>query len=281
MSVSNKNIADLNGVQFFTSLVYLICDNNSLTNLPSLPNSLQHLSCSNNPSLPNSLTYLSCRNNSLTNLPVLPNSIQNIFCENNSLTNLPTLPTSLLSLWCGNNSLLSLPALPNSLQQLLCYSNSLTTLPSLPNSLQVLNCGFNNIICFPRLPDSLIQVFIDTNPYNCLPNFVLPAMNNYTNTPLCAPGNASGCAVVGLEEINSNNYQLNIYPNPASMQFIIETTAPDEEFIQLFDLSGKLLFEQNINNKANIDATNLNAGIYNITIKSVGKVTNKKLVIIR
>ena len=69
----------------------LDCDNNQLTQLPELPNSLKVLSCSYNqltqlPELPNSLKYLDCSNNQLTQLPELPNSLEILYCSYNQLS---------------------------------------------------------------------------------------------------------------------------------------------------------------------------------------------------
>jgi hypothetical protein len=305
MSVSYNNIADLNGIQFFTSLASLFCQHNSLTslpvlpsslnflqcsynsltNLPTLPNSLQQLACDNNslaslPALPNTLTYLNCRNNPLTNLPALPNSILYILCENNTLTSLPSLPVSLLTLWCGDNLLTHLPPLPSSLENLACYNNFLTNLPLLGNSLHSLYCRSNTIVCFPTFPNSLTGVLIDPNPYYCLPNFVLPSMNNYTATPLCVPGTSNGCNTVGVKETNQKPSQLSIFPNPTTGQFTIETGSMDKQLLQLFDLNGELLFEQPIHNKTTILVPNLNAGVYNLTVKKAETSESKKLVIV-
>jgi len=39
LDCSNKNIANLSGVQYFTSLAKLYCSNNKLASFPALPNS--------------------------------------------------------------------------------------------------------------------------------------------------------------------------------------------------------------------------------------------------
>ena len=116
--VNGKGIANLSGIQYFNSLTYLYCPNNSLLSLPALPNSLITLICSGNqlnslPALPNSMTTLVCGGNALTSLPTLPNSLGNLQCWYNKLTSLPTLPHLLGDLGCQNNLLTSLPTLPD------------------------------------------------------------------------------------------------------------------------------------------------------------------------
>src|ERR1017187_405871 len=85
ITVSSRSIANLFGIQYFTSLTYLNCSYNSLTNLPALPNTL---------------IYLDCCTNSITNLPALPNTLTELNCSNNTLTSLPTLPNALNYLSC-------------------------------------------------------------------------------------------------------------------------------------------------------------------------------------
>ena len=267
LSVYGSSISNLSGVQYFTSLTYLDCGFNTITNLPALPNSL---------------TYLDCNNNSITSLPALPSSLTYLACYTNSLTTLPVLPNSLTTLDCDNNSLTSLPALPNLLKTLYCYSNSLTSLPALPDSLITLGCDHNNIACFPTFPNSITTFYIDPNPYNCLPNYITAMSAADLATPLCAAGNSKGCAVVaGVETFNIQNSTFQIYPNPNNGNFVIETTATTKQTLQVYDVNAKLILSQTINGKTNIDAGDLVDGIYNVSITRSDGVLNKRLVIVR
>jgi len=108
--MSYKNLTELLDLSEYTNLKELNCDNNNLTELPELPNSLEILKCYNNnltslPELPNSLEYLDFDNNQLTSLPELPNSLEYLYCKYNKLTSLPELPNSLIYLDCDNNNL--------------------------------------------------------------------------------------------------------------------------------------------------------------------------------
>ena len=110
LNVQSLNIANLSGIEYFTSLQILVCANNQLTVLPTLLASLTELYCNNNqltvlPTLPASLLTLACQRNQLTVLPTLPASLQALECDNNQLTVLPTLPASLTELYCNNNQL--------------------------------------------------------------------------------------------------------------------------------------------------------------------------------
>jgi Leucine-rich repeat (LRR) protein len=268
INVYNKNITDLNGIQYFSSLTSLDCSYNSLVNLPALPNSL---------------TILSCYNNSLLNLPALPNSLTSLSCMSNSLTSLPNLPNSLNRLYCEWNSITSLPVLPNTLQYLNCQSNSLTNLPVLPNTLNLLICDSNKITCFPVFPNSInIASFtIDPNPYTCLPNYISAMNSTDLAKPLCTIGDGSGCTVAGIEEITNSTIQASIYPNPTSNNFTIELNTANKQTLQIFDVNGKVVLNQTLNGKTNVDCSTLSEGVYNISLISNEGIVNKRLVIVK
>jgi hypothetical protein len=128
LDVSGRDIDDLSGLEYFTSLQELNCRALLLRTLPELPDSLVVLICANNtleslPKLPNSLQVLECELNILDNLPELPDTLNRLTCNNNHLTQLPELPDSLTYLYCSQNDLTSLPELPNSLISLYCFDN--------------------------------------------------------------------------------------------------------------------------------------------------------------
>ena len=112
--VYDQDISDLTGIEYFTALTVLLCDNNELTALPAL--------------LPTGLTTLDCNTNSLTALPALPDGLTELNCSQNNLTALPALPDGLTELDCSVNNLTALPALPAGLTGLYCYNNNLTEL---------------------------------------------------------------------------------------------------------------------------------------------------------
>jgi hypothetical protein len=289
INVNGLSITNLSGVQYFTSLTDLSCGTNSLTSLPSLPNSLTVLDCINNsltylPTLPNSLTSLFCDDNYLTSISALPNSLTILYCENNSLTSLPSLPDSLIILYCATNSLSNLPSLPNSLAYLDCSSNSLTSLPVLPNVLVNFDCGGNTIGCFPAFPNSITNpslFSIDPNPYNCLPNYITAMSAADLAKPLCASGNTNGCAVTGIEQITGLNSQISVYPNPAKDVLHVKGLAINEEtHIQLMDMFGNFVAEYITSTKTKtIDVSGLSEGVYNLSITNKEGVINKRVVI--
>ena len=83
---------------------------------------------------------------------------------------------------------------------------------------------------------------------------------------------------VGIEQLK-NNVQINMYPNPSNGKFIIETNSTKKQTLQIFSITGETVLNQIIVGKVNIDASNLDEGIYNIRISNDKEVINKKLII--
>jgi hypothetical protein len=70
-----------------------------------------------------------------------------------------------------------------------------------------------------------------------------------------------------------------VYPNPATDQLTIETNNINLSSIEVYDLLGKKVFEQNKLSNNTIDISDLSNGIYLLTIKADNKSLTKKLVI--
>jgi hypothetical protein len=89
------------------------------------------------------------------------------------------------------------------------------------------------------------------------------------------------CSSASIDELQSLNDFIRIYPNPASNTFTIEPNNTTKQTIQIFDVNGKLVLSQTINGKTNIDATILSEGVYNISVINNEGILNKRLVIVR
>ncbi|HXU26411.1 MAG TPA: T9SS type A sorting domain-containing protein, partial [Bacteroidia bacterium] len=109
---------------------------------------------------------------------------------------------------------------------------------------------------------------------------------SFTNNPLTqdsmyATFSFSLTDPLGINQLNAANNKINIYPNPAKNNFTVETTLNIKQTVEVFDVNGNLILMQTINGTTSIDATNLNAGVYNINIANNYGVTNKRLVIVK
>ena len=135
VDVSYNTIQSLKGIEYFSALKKLNCDNNSLTSLD-----ISNLT---------TLEELLCRNNGLTTLDVTKNTaLLSIKCSNNSISSLDLSKNpELLDLVCNNNRLTTLDMSNNPyIEELECYNNQLTSLVLSNNSsLEKLKCYQNNI----------------------------------------------------------------------------------------------------------------------------------------
>ncbi|WP_329804340.1 DUF7619 domain-containing protein [Flavobacterium facile] len=217
LNVSASSISSLEGIQYFTNLTYLQCNNNQLTNLNVSSNTaltklqceynqLTNLNVSNN----TVLTELHCNNNQVTNLNVSSNTaLIYLWCYDNQLTNLNLSNnntftyldcnsnqltslnvsgvTALRTLWCNNNQLTNLNVSNNtSLDNFECANNQLTNLNVSNNTaLVALNCGSNQLTNL-FIKNNKIETYLDfsNNPnlsYICADEGQLAAVQTKIN----------------------------------------------------------------------------------------------------
>lgn len=171
--VSSLGIASLEGIEHFTNLEGLACDNNSLTELDLSKNTqLTELTCGYNkisklilPPNAEKMTWLSCGDNKLTGKLDCSNwvNLTNLNCHTNNFTALDLTGCSeLIGLSCGNNNLTSLNVQDcSNLTTLQCGGNKLSSLDiSMCPYMVTLTCGGNN---FENLDLSNCQIldFLD------------------------------------------------------------------------------------------------------------------------
>jgi hypothetical protein len=196
LNCSSKFIQDISGIEYFKNLETLICDNNFIDSIFTLPVFLKHLSvsrfilsyiqelpplleyldCSESyylsslPPIPASLKYLNIDDNQFTILPNLPNELVGLHFSSNQISSIPSLPDSLISLDCGFNQLTSLPSLPKNLSYLICRNNQISYLPPFPPFMFWLECQYNQITSISTLPDTMFALRLHNNPISCLPS---------------------------------------------------------------------------------------------------------------
>lgn len=156
IDVSGQNICDLTGIEYFTALSWLYCNNNQLTSLDvSGITHLLDIYCNNNQltsldlSKNTELFTLDCSNNQLTSLDVTENTdLVYLFCYDNQLSSLDlSKNTALKHLECNNNQLSSLDVSNSTaLFWLFCYDNQLASLDVSKNTqLEYLHCQTNQL----------------------------------------------------------------------------------------------------------------------------------------
>ena len=149
-------LTDLSGIEWFTGLTYLSCNDNNLTELDVSKNTaLETLECTNNQlttldvSKNTVLTHLDCSGNQLTTLDVSANTALDIlYCSGNQLTTLDvSANTALEYLNCRRNQLMTLDVSANTaLRWLWCEDNQLAALDVSKNTaLDILYCEGNQL----------------------------------------------------------------------------------------------------------------------------------------
>ena len=161
LDVSSKSISDLTGIEDFTALTNLQCDDNSLTGLDVSSNT--------------ALTALYCNYNQLTSLDVSSNTaLTDLYCNYNQLTSLDVSNnTALTYLWFNHNQLTSLDVSNNtSLTQLRCNHNQLTMLDVSNNTaLTYLWINYNQFTYLNMkngVTDALTTFYVTNNSLTCI-----------------------------------------------------------------------------------------------------------------
>ena len=179
INVSYEDIANLKGIEYFTALTYLNCDQNQLTSLDVSKNTaLTSLDCSNNQlteldvSKNTALIQLWCYDNQLTSLVSKNTALTYLHCANNKLTSLDVSKnTALTVLQCNNNQLTSLDVSScTALTYLECHDNQLTSLDvSGCTALTKLSCGWNQLTSLDVSKNTaLIELFCYGNQLTSL-----------------------------------------------------------------------------------------------------------------
>lgn len=210
------------------------------------------------------LVNLNCGDNNLTSLDVSQNTVlTELRCFRNNLTSL-TVNTALTYLSASLNNLTSLDVSQNiGLTTLYCAYNQLTSLNiKNGNNINIANIDFNatnnpNLTC----------VNVDNAAWSTA---------NWTNVD--ATSSFSENCNLGINDIEQN-ISLTIFPNPATNIVTIKTPQLIEiTKAELFDVSGKKLQTlKSGNNTFNI--SNLNAGLYFISIMVNQNTVVKKLIV--
>ena len=239
------------------------------------------------------LRSLECIENSLWYLPELPKKLKRLDCSLNLIERLPNLPSTLEELSCAQNLLTALPELPKHLTVLYCNFNQISVLPTLPKSLEYLACGSNQLTCLPTLPQTIFFGDIALNPFECLASHEEWMDENSLELPICefsTDKNAEEqCICVSktivsvedensISEINVDNIDVTIFPNPARENINIRGEEIIEEVI-IRDMNGQVVFVSTFNtNQVRVNVVDFKEGIYFVQTKMNSKFVTSKIV---
>ena len=283
-----------------TTLKWLSCSCNQLTALDVSHNTaLDNLDCSNNQltaldvSNNTALRHLNCSGNQLTALDVSNNTaLVNLYFEKNQLTALDiSHNTDLWGFDCSENQLTTLDISHNTALGDFSisdnYISNITLAETYPNAHRIVLIKnqlstekINSIFC--ALPDNNdygeIEVYGDTledvymyNSYLATNKSIATDKHWFVIGNHSEAANTTGDYVCGsgLNDISDND--INIYPNPAKDEIVL--TNVFNEIVKIFDVNGRLVKQEIVNQRMNI--SDLQSGVYYLQIRN----TNKKIIV--
>ena len=268
ISVSNKGIQSMKGIEYFTALITLWCDKNKLTTLDVSQNTaLTWLECSDNQLTivdvsKNTMLYsLHCANNQLTTLDVTQNTVlAQLDCSNNQLMKLDlSKNTEMINLTCDRNQLTTLDVSKNTaLTWLECSDNQLTVVDVSKNTeLEYLYCGSNQLttldmsknkklvqlMCYRnQIKGARMDALVKSLPYNMITSFLYVIYNeneqNVMTTIQVVAAKDKGWTPIYFDGYSWQEY---IGSDPASIKSIDNGDSMDNETDAWFALDGRRL----------------------------------------
>jgi len=307
------SISSLTGIEAFTNLTGLFCNNNLLSSIDVSSNiSLLGLRCQYNQittldlSSNNALVALKCNHNQLTSLNT--SNLSNLYfleCNGNEITSLDLSSNPALEhLDCADNELTALNVGTNtSLYYLVCFVNSISILDLSSNTaLEYLECGANPIVSLnlsanysldqlycgsPQLTSLNLQNGANTNisyigigrspNLSCIQvDDVAYSTSNWTN--IGSATFSTNCNLfLNVEIVDDIKYD--IYPNPSSTITTLSGLTNGQS-LKVIDITGKVVFQTVVNSSTlDFDVTILENGVYIIQVEQNGAVAQKKLVV--
>ena len=271
LNVSTQNIADLTGIEDFTSLTNLHCEQNNLetlnvsanTDLTTLychTNNLEEIDISANIAL----RFFYCNSNSIDELDLTTNTaLLTLECSFNQLTSLYlSNNTSIIYLDCGANQITSLDlSINTALEHVYCYNNELTTL-DLRNYNNTIISGFSS-----ENNTNLFCIYVDNIAWS---------ETNWTNIDAHTSFVLDEASCTVSIDSYSKNLHFSLAPNPAKNSFKI-TTQKKIINVKVYNLLGELVKIYNVQESYSV--ANLPKGIYLVSIYSEEGVGTKKLLI--
>lgn len=126
-----------------------------------------------------------------------------------------------------------------------------------------------------------LSAYSGMNVYIAFRHFNVSGESNLKLDNVVLPGQVVGC-LTDIEEYTSDSFT--IYPNPSNGDFTIKHSgSPGEFLLEIIDLSGKIIYRTYIhlqsNEESRISSTEMEAGLYLITLRSDQQIITKRIFI--
>jgi hypothetical protein len=84
----------------------------------------------------------------------------------------------------------------------------------------------------------------------------------------------------GISTLYSTSDGLNIYPNPAAEQLIVQFNSDKNHIVEIYNEQGTIIFSKILNSKTeSINTSNISSGIYFVRVSDGEKMFNQKLIV--
>ena len=121
---------------------------------------------------------------------------------------------------------------------------------------------------------------VDALGFNCFPTLRMAGNNSVDLARVRSHSNQNNNRQSGIKTFQGND-AVQIYPNPGSGIFYVETSMSGKQLCSIYDVRGNLVFSQSINTSGSVDLSSLTDGVYTMTLLGTGSVANKRLVIVK
>lgn len=102
----------------------------------------------------------------------------------------------------------------------------------------------------------------------------------YMNPRIVCALQLGPCSLVGMDENDALAAGVNVYPNPASDRFTVNSEAALIERLEIYDINGRLVRSSNVNAwQAVIERQGLIAGAYHVTLRFADGTVTRKLML--
>lgn len=302
LDISYCSAVSLTGIEAFLNLTDLNCYYASIETLDLSNNVLlKRLNCGNNYNYPAdgiksiniskniNLEYLDITHNKISVLDVSKNlKLKTLICSsNNNLTTIDLTKNSLLETFVGSESKISsIEFASNSkLNDFQCQFCNFTTL-DFSNNLMLTNLKLgSNPLTDLNISKNVNLTHIDfgkvyTSLKVCVWELPFPPIGIIVDNFSTSVVYTTDCIIAtGLTTKTSLNF--NVFPTPSSRTLIIQTNNIDTYQLTLSNLEGKNLIIENVHieNNYDLDLSNIENGIYILTLQNKNEQIQKKIIV--
>ncbi|MES2617457.1 MAG: S41 family peptidase [Bacteroidota bacterium] len=90
----------------------------------------------------------------------------------------------------------------------------------------------------------------------------------------------AGCNVSSLKEITKDK-SITLFPNPNNGRFILQSSQPGIQYVQIIDVTGKVIYNTDFELHIELDLSELSNGIYSAVVTSKNSIETRQFIIVK